>query len=363
MGKITKIFLFFLCTSVLAGVLSVQDSRSFFSDSVKITGNIISTGFWDTDDPDKPGFGDVIINEVHWAGSPADGKDHDQWIELYNTTDEDISLKNWMIENAGVPPKGLRITGNPTIKAHGYLLITRRVPRSAESALIAPTDVQNASLYLDREEYKKLILKDAEGNIVDETPDNSPWPAGEYEEGERYFSMQRNADNNWQTCNPDDFNLTLYWKPDYLEYVCGTPGASNLPNNNINIQNLNIDSQSNHNEDPLPKAEVEGLSDDKTEEPVDKEKNEEAGVEKEEDNEDGEETEKKDESENDEKENPLTVENEGASAGNEDSGDTQSKNLQESAGEDEVIDRESEEEESEDESESEEESEPEAQDE
>ena len=36
--------------------------------------------------------GDVVINEVMWAGAD------NEWIELYNNTDEEINLEGWSIE-------------------------------------------------------------------------------------------------------------------------------------------------------------------------------------------------------------------------------------------------------------------------
>jgi cysteine-rich repeat protein len=42
-------------------------------------------------------LGDVVINEI--VSDPADGES--EWIELFNTTNSDINLKNWTIEDGG----------------------------------------------------------------------------------------------------------------------------------------------------------------------------------------------------------------------------------------------------------------------
>ena len=59
----------------------------------------------------------VVINEVMWAGGD------NEWIELYNTTSQDIQMENWKIENAcrikdGVKQPLENING--TIPANGY---------------------------------------------------------------------------------------------------------------------------------------------------------------------------------------------------------------------------------------------------
>ncbi len=267
MKKSIKSLILIFCISMLAGVFFVEDSRSFFADSVKMTGTVISTGFWDT----TPEYGAVIINEIHRAGSPASS--NDQWIELFNTTEKDISLKNWTIENAGRSPKGLKITGNATIEAGGFLLITGRNPNSAESALAVTSDVINASLYLDRDEYEPLILKDSRDNEIDRTPDNSPWPAGVYNEGKKYFSMQRDGDLNWYTCIPselteDDHSIMKgYWKEDFAGEVCGTPGYPNLPsgdNDHAYGDGENIEVMSTEDDEKtFPDGEIKGTDSDK----------------------------------------------------------------------------------------------------
>lgn len=61
--------------------------------------------------------GDVVINEVAWAGS-ADSS-NDEWIELYNTTGASIDLTGFRIDDDGVTTATL----SGTIGPHGYYLI------------------------------------------------------------------------------------------------------------------------------------------------------------------------------------------------------------------------------------------------
>lgn len=47
---------------------------------------------------------------------------NDEWVELYNPTDHDVSLKNWKLtDNSGT----VTINANKTIKAHGFAIISK----------------------------------------------------------------------------------------------------------------------------------------------------------------------------------------------------------------------------------------------
>jgi hypothetical protein len=65
--------------------------------------------------------GDVVINEIGWAGTAAGPAD--EWIELYNTTDRDIDMENWAIYREGGSDMIDSLAN--TIAAHGYYLMMR----------------------------------------------------------------------------------------------------------------------------------------------------------------------------------------------------------------------------------------------
>lgn len=139
--------------------------------------------------------GDVIINEVMWPGSTTKGG-NDEWVELRNTTDHDIDLKNWRIDNAASSGGDLEIAGgkSATISAHGYFLISNY--SQTDSAIGVSPNLVDSSLSLNNN-YKdngKLVLKDLNGNMIDATPDpsGSSWPAGS--NGDIKESMERNND-------------------------------------------------------------------------------------------------------------------------------------------------------------------------
>jgi len=77
----------------------------------------------------------VVINEVfytvdskHGLDSPKDRNDrksgqNNEWLELYNPTERDISLKNWsLVDNSGIQSK---INANKILKAGGFLLVSK----------------------------------------------------------------------------------------------------------------------------------------------------------------------------------------------------------------------------------------------
>jgi hypothetical protein len=98
----------------------------------------------------------VVINEVAWAGSSANP--FDEWIELYNTTDEDINLTGWKIlDDNGAQTYNL----SGSIPAKGYYLIERSVNATsvAGDLTIAGMSLANTG--------DSLELQDASGKRVE----------------------------------------------------------------------------------------------------------------------------------------------------------------------------------------------------
>ena len=124
---------------------------------------------------------DVVINEIAWMGTQVEGVESKnwwryEWVELYNNTNQIIDLSNWEIENAGSSGKTLKISQGE-IPPQGYFLICKK-----------ELDFCNfiswsLSLNNDYKENGKLVLKDGEEKIIDQTPEpeNKNWPAGDNE--------------------------------------------------------------------------------------------------------------------------------------------------------------------------------------
>lgn len=98
---------------------------------------------------------DVIINEIAWAGTQSNS--NDEWIELYNNSNQIIDLTNWYIED-DVTTR-YTITGGE-IAPYGYFLIAD----SASAVSVTPDQVIGLSLANTGD---KLVLKDPTGIAID----------------------------------------------------------------------------------------------------------------------------------------------------------------------------------------------------
>lgn len=138
---------------------------------------------------------DVIISEVAWAGTQADA--NDEWIELYNNTNQVISLIGWRLESADGSPS-IALSG--TISAHGFFLLERTDDGTVSDI---PADQIYTGALSNSGEI--LILKDPAGNIIDTANgDGGPWPAGNDSPRasmERLDVFAPDSDMNWATNN------------------------------------------------------------------------------------------------------------------------------------------------------------------
>lgn len=117
---------------------------------------------------------DVVINEIAWMGTKDDW--YFEWIELYNITNQEIDLSGWKIENAGTKNKSLEISVGK-ISPKSFFLICKSEIENCDFKS------WNLSLNDNYKENGKLILRDSQMNIIDETPEvlDSDWPAGDKE--------------------------------------------------------------------------------------------------------------------------------------------------------------------------------------
>lgn len=99
--------------------------------------------------------GQVVINEVGWAGTQASG--YDEWIELYNPSEAEVDLAGWRLL---LGERELALSG--TIPPGGFYLLERTddatIP-AVEADLIYKGSMANAGAV--------LMLFDPEGNAVD----------------------------------------------------------------------------------------------------------------------------------------------------------------------------------------------------
>ena len=250
---------------VLAGLgLIVKSTNANWNKSISMLNNSITAGNWNDDEnhnlddqADAP-TGEVVINEIMWMGTIGlnpEGKPipegTDEFIELYNTTNQDINIGNWAITNGKAGNNDLTIPADSIIKAQSYYLITRR--DVVDSNFISNRDsVQSMSLQQNYHANGQLILLNENETEIDATPvitgNPQAWSAGKDELGQnpRRASMMRSdplilgTDKaNWHTCNielmtdDEQTEMKSHWREEAQPYNCGTPGNANLSTTNI----------------------------------------------------------------------------------------------------------------------------------
>ncbi len=173
--------------------------------------------------PTAVGTRDVVINEIAWGGTKADGISG-QWIELYNPSPVSISLNGWRLTAIGGTTE-IPLSGN--IAAGGYYLIEPR-----ENVTNQP-----ANLIYDFSPLSpsgnRLVLYSSTNDIVDTANnDGGPWPAGT--RFDPYASMERGSAGGTVLVDSDENWLTFNGIPGYTfavdrtgNVINGTPGQAN----------------------------------------------------------------------------------------------------------------------------------------
>ena len=122
--------------------------------------------------------GDVVINEIAWAGSgDASG---DEWIELFNPTNQKIDLSSWVIVDDGSAEYKI---DQGEIAPHGYFLIedNEDAVSDLKADALIPLSLANAG--------DSLTLKDSAGVLVDKVNSSGgAWYGGN---SENKASMER----------------------------------------------------------------------------------------------------------------------------------------------------------------------------
>ncbi len=120
----------------------------------------------------------IIINEIAWMGTPVEGVESKnwwryEWLELYNNTENSVSLENWKIElYRDNLDWVLELKG--TILPKSYFLIV------SSDKIFPNYDLNYSNLggkFINS--GHKVLLKDANNQIVDEIDCSSNWFAGD----------------------------------------------------------------------------------------------------------------------------------------------------------------------------------------
>ncbi len=164
--------------------------------------------------------GSVVINEVAWMGTSS-SLTADEWIELYNTTNQAINLTGWKLEAADGTPN---ITLSGTIPANGFFLLERTDDTTVSD--ITADQIYTGALENDPD-AETLFLKDPSGNVIDTANgDGGGWPAGDNTTKstmERINPLAPDSDTNW--CTND--GIIRNGRDANKNPINGTPKAQN----------------------------------------------------------------------------------------------------------------------------------------
>ena len=129
---------------------------------------------------------DVVVNEIAWMGTINSA--NDEWMELYNNTDNSINFGGWQLVAQDGTPK---IILSGIIPANGFYLLERTNDDTVPG--ISADKIYTGALGNNGENLK---LYDNLNNIVDEVNCSEKWLAGDNAAKQ---TMERKTDNNWQT--------------------------------------------------------------------------------------------------------------------------------------------------------------------
>jgi hypothetical protein len=155
----------------------------------------------------------IVINEINYNSSPE--KDSKDWVELYNSGNTSVNLKDWIISDAG-PESGFIIPSD-IILAPGALVV---ICRETEAFSLIYPKIKNMTGDMDfglSSTGDEINLFDPQGNLIDfvkYTP-NAPWPTDANGTGASIELTDPFKDNN----------IGANWKS---RYDGGTPGERNF---------------------------------------------------------------------------------------------------------------------------------------
>ena len=163
----------------------------------------------------------IVINEIAWMGTKANSSD--EWIELYNNTNQDINLEDWALYEGETLIESL----TNIIKANSYYLIERTDDSTIQN-IAASQEPSSWGGYGLNNNGEHLKLLNQESIIIDEVNCSEGWFAGKgdslHKTMERVnFQEIGSSLNNWQT-NSSNERIALDSQNNPIN---GTPNAKN----------------------------------------------------------------------------------------------------------------------------------------
>ncbi len=165
--------------------------------------------------------GDIIITEI--LNNPNENDDGKEWFEVYNTSNSDIDMANWIISDEG--SNNFTINGNLIVPALGYAILGEETDTSVNGG--APVDYAwgtNTNFTLGNGEDEIIISCGFDSNGDPEIIDQVAYDDGDTFPDESGYSMQLLANSY----NSSDNDIGSNWVVSVSEFGDngdhGTPG-------------------------------------------------------------------------------------------------------------------------------------------
>src|ERR1035438_1049528 len=126
--------------------------------------------------------GDIIINEIMYAPL----SDEPEWIELFNRTNDSLSLMNWTITDIYTTPTTVKINSNISIMPKSFLIISRDSTIFIQHPFI-PSPVLKLNIPSLNNDGDGVILKDYTGMVIDSVKYDPQWG------GNSGYSLERKS--------------------------------------------------------------------------------------------------------------------------------------------------------------------------
>ena len=177
----------------------------------------------------------IVINEVAWGGTKKSA--NDEWIELYNNTENILDLAGWKIK---IGEQEFDLEG--TIDGYDFFTLTRsegeqtiRISWTKEQRIYWEQELSDAGDYIE--------LKNPSDEIVDYVDCLDGWFAGGVSDDDGFISMERiltAQDSRSENWGDADITKLAYRVGDGSHLVEGTPGWPNTASYTGNLEDYTV---------------------------------------------------------------------------------------------------------------------------
>ena len=179
--------------------------------------------------------GEIVINELMWMGSATSTSD--EWIELYNTTNQEIDLSGWQLTRIKSDAETLMVTipDGELISGNSYYLISNFNKEESNINIdpdLTDTDVSLANSKLQIKLYKNDWTNI--NNLIDTADDGDGTPlAGSNVSPKKSMSRKSPPGDGILEASWCTANTSVNWDSGAEEF--GTPGAENVCNTTTSL--------------------------------------------------------------------------------------------------------------------------------